>query len=1121
MNNQDALFPIIKDDIAFDTLLAQAKAIIERYSGQYWSDMSENDPGITLLEACCYSASDLAYRHSLPLKDLLTPTPEEQTAGEGIFPQEFGPQQMLTCGPITAEDYRRVLLDLHSSDPMNDTKEGYFLFNDARLICEPKDQRYTYWYSKKKREYSFMQIPDSESEQLTLRGNYWLYLLPGRETQADNKLAQEKLNAFLKDNRNLGEWVSKIIWLQPVDFPLEIDIQLDDDVKDIADIFAQIYMTAEQTIIEKPLRYTTQAMKEMGYSNEEIFDGPYLHHGWIPKLPPIRDYNGAMVLNLSHLVNQLLAIKGVQSVTRLELDKEKYDASIISPLSGDNWSWKIIKEHYYPRLWGEDPLALMASSDSPLTIIAKGGVKVTVSREDIEKKLITEPLINTKPELLNWGKHRKVRDYYPASNKLPACYGLQTNKHTLQQLQLHQFMLPFEQLLANGCAELALLPKLLAFKQRGNRVYGVQWPFKANTVSHRVHQQIIPDLIAKLSRDSQIDIGNDIQKPNYIKELTILDHLLGYFGAELAARPLTLDFRDFLNTQRGYLAQQPELTYQRNNIRIDKVSALQKRIAARLGLGGECFSDIPNLANLPFYLIEHRQLLPVKPDIQFDTPQKPDSLVVEDEQLKITQKDTTGRLLQGQVINLIIIEGDREFTLRGQMITEVSGEIFSLSMRNSTDLKHNLARVLVAFEQDKLRWQNSPVWLEDMDYQLVYADEAYQNNTEDERWITSSAQSPFPAMIEENDEITLKYAITPSRPFKKALTHTVRKKTQSEYELKAHVVKFDRIKGKILIKRNKDSQDNFPPEAEAWRYRWYFSSEKYALSDRFSFVVSVVVNHQLIENNRVDSYKLESWVKSEILAEFPAHISMIIHWLSPKHFEDFADTYKRWQNNDAPLGDEAYHILETLTLGRLPSAATGIGSMRIATEKQRIEVIGESGDQWSEEIIKNNQLLYVPYTKRAVRVDVDLIKENDKAIAVSEFLYQPVDNKGKLVFLTDNNQIGPECTVLESNNAWTDYYVKVKKNKNGVITDEILHIKGRKKVGINLSWKAMNLYDPPAGNSWSFYYGFILGDNQDLSGALFYTEEPLILSLNYISDIQDIKGEIRAKFGFYFTYDGR
>ncbi|AWK41520.1 hypothetical protein GPY51_05245 [Photorhabdus laumondii subsp. laumondii] len=957
MSNQDALFSIVKDNIAFDTLLTQAKTVIEQQSGQLWSNTGESDPGITLLEACCYGASDLAYRLSLPLIDLLTPEQQEQTPGDGIFPQEFGPQQMLTCGPITAEDYRRALLDLHSSDNINNKSEGYFFFNDVQLVREPENQRYEYWYNKEKREYSFTQTPDSQ--QLTLRGNYWLYLLPNRETQTDNTLAQQNLAAFLKNNRNLGESVSKIIWLQPTDFLLQLDIELNDDVKDTADIFAKVYMTTEQTVLAKPLRYTTQAMKESGYSNEEIFAGPYLHHGWIPELPTAKDYTTATELKLSHLVNRLLAIPGIQNITRLALDNHDKN---ISPLSNDNWSWTIA-QGYYPRLWGNDPLSLITSPTSPLIITAKGGIKVSISKQDIENKIIKAPLIETQPELLNWGKHRKILNYYPVSNKLPACYGLQTYAETQQQIHLHQFMLPFEQMLANGCAELAILPKLLAFKQRGNAVYGAQWPFKDNTVGYKVHQQIMPNLIKQLNNDAQINNDDGMHWQNYAKELLILNYLLEYFGTHRAARPLTIDFLDFLSTQRGYLAQQPELTYQRNNIRIDQVSALQKRIAARIGLGGECFKEKPNLANLPFYLIEHRQLLPVKPDNKFDSEQKPDKLEIKsvpnskNQQLIITQNGTTGQLLHGQVINLIIIEGDREFTLRGQMITDITGDTFSLDTLNSTDLERNLNRVEQAFEQGNLRWRNSPVWMEDMDYQLVYASDTYQTGARDERWITSSTQSPFPAMIDVNDEITLKYIISPDESSTKILANS---NSPTDYQLKARVVQFDRIKGWILIKKISGQQYDFPKSEDAWRYRWYFSNEKYALADRFSFIVSVVINRQLIENDKIDPYKLEAWVKVEILAEFPAHLSMIFHWLSPEQFNNFADTYKRWQNNGAPLGDEAYNILETLTLGRLPSAATGTGNMRIATEQQRIEVIGESGTEWNEKVIKDNQLLYVP-----------------------------------------------------------------------------------------------------------------------------------------------------------------
>ncbi|CAQ84194.1 MULTISPECIES: hypothetical protein [Photorhabdus] len=1006
MNNRDMLFPIIKDDITFDSLFAQAKAVIEQQSGQLWNNTGENDPGITLLEACCYGASDLAYRHTLPLRDLLTPQ-ENERIDDGIFPKEFGPQQILTCGPITAEDYRRALLDLRSDN----TVEGYFFFNDAQLIREPENQRYSYWYNKEKREYSFTQDQYSEQLQLTLRGNYWLYLLPSRKTQLDNTLAEERLNIFLKDNRNLGESVSKIIWLEPIKLSLKIDIQLDDDAKDIADIFAKVYMIAEQMVLEKPLRYTTQAMKELGYSQEQIFEGPYLHHGWIPKLPQTKDYTHPTVLNLSPLINQLLAIKGVKHITQFTLDKPDKK---ISKLPNDNWSWEIAPG-YYPKLWGDTPLELITSPTSPLTITAKGGIKIAITKQQIEKNIMTEPLINTQPELLNWGKHRKVLDYYPISNKLPACYGLQTN--TQQQLQLHQFMLPFEQMLANNCAELALLPRLLAFKQRGNTVHGIQWPFKENTVGQHVHKDIVSNLN---NNATKIDNNAD----DYDKELVILDYLLRYFGAQCAIPRLSPDppqssltepqtKKDFLSTQREYLAQQPKLTYQRNNIRIDKVSALQKRIAARLGLGGECFKAEPDLAHLPFYLIEHRRLLPVKPDIKFYIEQQPNSLEIENDKLKITQKDSAGRLLQGQVINLEFREGYDEFTLLNLMITEVTRDTFTISINNSRDLRDNLDKVQHAFEQtNNLSWHNSLIWMEDMDYQLVYANGEQLEKAENERWITINNQSAFPAMIGENDEITLKIQsdyelktkvvrldynnkkiliikdatsinnFPPKREasyyscsslkdngygysdeYKYELTYIdtdstkenecwitisdpnnlfspdiiaendeIILKANPNYEFKTHVVKFDRINRQILLRKNTDLENNFPSENNTSHYRWHFSGEKYAQTDHFSFVVSAVLNRELIERGTVDLYKLESWVKTEILSELPAHISLVIHWLSSEEFEKFASTYKVWQNNGAPLGDHAYKILETLTLGKKPSTSARRSSSYIEAQ---------------------------------------------------------------------------------------------------------------------------------------------------------------------------------------------
>ncbi|MBC8954027.1 hypothetical protein [Xenorhabdus sp. PB62.4] len=959
MSNQDALFHSVKDDIHFDTLLEQAHQVVEQQAGKLWSDTAEHDPGITFLEGLSYGVSDLAYRHTLPLTDLLTPAPNEQGQQDGIFPAEFGPHNTLTCGPITTDDYRKALLDLHSSDwkgkkSESEQDKGDFLFRNVQLVREPETQRYAYWYDATKREYSF--VERKEAKKFTLRGNYWLYLEPTRRTQENLTTADQQLKDFLTQNRNIGESVSQIIWSEPVDFPLLLDIELDDDVKvqDIPVIFAAVYTTAEQYLMPEAQRYHTETLQDAGMRNDEVFEGPRLEHGWIPELPTARDYTKSIILNLSRLVNKLLEIKGIQNVIRLRLD-DNFNQDLITPIKEDSWSWSI-KEGYYPRLWGKDPIYQLAQHDGPLKVIAKGGISVTVDEDQIRGSLPASPLIQNKPVVLVYGRHRDVGRYYPVSDTLPACYELQQplseGEHAQRLLSLHQFMLPFEQLLACGCQQIAMLPKLLAFKREGYEVWGDQWPFKPGSVNDEAHQDYAPALKKFLE---QIALDSD-------HELDIVNYLLGYFGTQRAPRTFTTPIEDFRDVQQGYLAQQPTLTYHRANIRIDQVSSLQKRIAARMGLGNELFKPEPDLSQLPFYLVEHRALLPVKPNNQFDKEQQPDS-VTEDNQtdqhyLVIKQAGIKGKLTQGQVINLVVYEGEQNqnrFTVRGQMITKTEGDQFWLDVGNSTQLEYNLERVMTAAKAKKLFWQNSVVWMEDMNYRLAYDSDQSQNGNplpENQRRLTRTAQTPFPSLIAVGNEITLTKNL--------GIVGVIQEYADESEELYAKVVSFDRIKGTLVIERQKHSTLAFPDPEKAWRYSWHFSGEEYEKTDRFSFVISVVVNSDLIKVPGVDPYKLEEWVKETILTEFPAPISMIIHWMDREPFLNFGNTYQRWQNNGAPLGDAAYSILESLTLGKLPSSLKGVGTMRVATPQQREEVVGKNNDQWNTDKIIQNELFYVP-----------------------------------------------------------------------------------------------------------------------------------------------------------------
>ncbi|WP_186375094.1 hypothetical protein [Yersinia similis] len=478
------------------------------------------------------------------------------------------------------------------------------------------------------------------------------------------------------------------------------------------------------------------------------------------------------------------------------------------------------------------------------------------------------------------------------------------------------------------------------------QVWGEQWPFKAGSVNDEAHQTYAINL-----KNWMKGVAQDTEQ-----ELNIINYLLGYFATQRAPNTFTINADDFLAVQQGYLAQQTVLTYHRDNIRVDQVSPLQKRIAARMGLGKKLFHLQPNLSELPFYLIEHRALLPIKPNAEFDGEQQPSSVRIEDgdngqHSLVITQTGINDKLTQGQVVNLVLYEGDADdnkFILRGQMIVKIQGDSFWLDTNNSTQLQNNLERVLAVANAGRLAWQNSPVWLEDMSYRLAYASDQEQlpNN---QRRLTRTPQTPFPSLIRVGSEITLTNNL--------GLGNRVREATPQLY---AKVISFDRIQGTLVVERQDNSTLDFPSLKDDWRYHWHFSGDEYGRTDRFSFVISAVMNSDLIESPNVDPYKLEKWVKDTIITELPAHISMIIHWMGHNQFLNFGSTYQRWQNNGTPLGDTSYSILESLTLGKMPSGTTGIGTMRIATEAQRTDVVGSEENQWNENMIIQNELYYIP-----------------------------------------------------------------------------------------------------------------------------------------------------------------
>jgi hypothetical protein len=92
----------------FEFLRKEGLKHIENLSHAIWTDYNTHDPGITILEALCYAITELGYRSSFEMKDLLTKADGNIVPGQ-VF---FTARQILTINPLTKNDYRKLLVDI-------------------------------------------------------------------------------------------------------------------------------------------------------------------------------------------------------------------------------------------------------------------------------------------------------------------------------------------------------------------------------------------------------------------------------------------------------------------------------------------------------------------------------------------------------------------------------------------------------------------------------------------------------------------------------------------------------------------------------------------------------------------------------------------------------------------------------------------------------------------------------------------------------------------------------------------------------------------------------------------------------------------------------------------------
>ncbi|HEX7135474.1 MAG TPA: hypothetical protein VF228_23060, partial [Iamia sp.] len=86
---------------------------IEEAGHVLWTDYNTHDPGISMLEALAYAITELGYRTGFPIEDILASAAPGASA-EDPYPDQtfFTARRILTVNPTTADDLRRLLIDV-------------------------------------------------------------------------------------------------------------------------------------------------------------------------------------------------------------------------------------------------------------------------------------------------------------------------------------------------------------------------------------------------------------------------------------------------------------------------------------------------------------------------------------------------------------------------------------------------------------------------------------------------------------------------------------------------------------------------------------------------------------------------------------------------------------------------------------------------------------------------------------------------------------------------------------------------------------------------------------------------------------------------------------------------
>ncbi|MBN2238793.1 MAG: hypothetical protein JW712_03385 [Dehalococcoidales bacterium] len=586
-------------------LRKEAVEFISKRAGDYWTNYNPHDPGITILELLCYAITDLSYRLEFDIRDILA---EPADNGKEPQPQFFPARKILTSGPVTLDDYRKIIIDTEGvRNAWIETAEGPF----------------------------------------NTRGYYRISIEPENEVNVSDNVLISKIKARLYASRNLCEDFLSIDILPPEIITVKADVSIESGM-DATDILEEIRTRLSGFISPRVHLSTLEEIQSQGYPTEEIFEGPQLERGFIDEKNLAESVRKDRIF-ASDLIHLIRDIEGVSQVDNLRL----------SGKDGKEYTWGLnLTQGMTPR-WAAGSGIRLFRRGIPCFIDEQSlADRLKTGQEKVENLPDENALDIPVPS----GNYRNIDEYETIQNDLPQNYGvghfgLPDNVSPRRKAlanQLRAYLMLFDQVLANYLSQLAHTRDLFSpYSAAVSSYFSNLLPEDVESIitvktgiQHENHTFLVK--LLKLNGEDTADILEPMANIRTRREKLdgelqemietvrtamkrknrFLDHLLGRFAEEfpeasvLYHRPEITEA--YLNVKQEFLKCYPQISssrmkamnysFQEQVWDSENVSGLEQRIALKLGLTGFLRRKLNDQDREGFHLIEHLLLLPYTGD---------------------------------------------------------------------------------------------------------------------------------------------------------------------------------------------------------------------------------------------------------------------------------------------------------------------------------------------------------------------------------------------------------------------------------------------------------------------------------------------------------------------------